>query len=115
MVSQTIIYVTSCHTQPISRDILRSTYGRIYCMRGEMNNRIKEQNLICFLTVCLHSSGGLINSDTVIGICVYLINYIRQKYLAGTRLAKAQIGTIINKLFKVGAIILRILEKLSSL
>lgn len=36
-----------------------------------------------------------------------MIEYIRDKLLQGTELAKAQVGTIRLKLFKIGAIIIR--------
>ncbi len=36
-----------------------------------------------------------------------LVEYIRDKFLHGTELAKAQVGTIRLKLFKIGAVIIR--------
>jgi hypothetical protein len=36
-----------------------------------------------------------------------LVEYIRDKFLHGTELAKAQVSTIRLKLFKIGAVIIR--------
>ncbi|MCC8407257.1 MAG: transposase, partial [Rickettsia endosymbiont of Sceptobius lativentris] len=36
-----------------------------------------------------------------------LVEYIRDKFLQGTELAKALVGTVRLKLFKIGAVIIR--------
>ena len=97
----------------IERYTPQHLYEEIYCMRGEMENRIKEQKLDLFSDRMSAQQWWANQFRILLSAFAYiLINYIRQKYLAGTRLAKAQIGTIINKLFKVGAIILRNTRKI---
>jgi hypothetical protein len=83
-------------------------YDNIYCARGEMENRIKEQQLGLFAdrTSCkkwwsnqfrlLLSSAAYILTET-----------IRRVALEGTHLARAQVQTIRLKLFKIGTVILR--------
>jgi hypothetical protein len=83
-------------------------YERLYCQRGEMENRIKEQQLDLFAdrTSChrwwanqfrlLLASWGYV-----------LLEAIRRLGLSGTALAQAQVGTLRLKLLKIGAVILR--------
>lgn len=83
-------------------------YDNIYCARGEMENRIKEQQLGLFAdrTSCkkwwsnqfrlLLSSAAYILTET-----------IRRLALEGTQLAHAQVQSIRLKLFKIGTVILR--------
>ena len=81
-------------------------YEKIYCMRGEMENRIKEQKLDLFSDRMSAHEWWANQFRILLSAFAYiLINYIRQKFLKGTRFAKAQIGTIILKILKVGAII----------
>jgi hypothetical protein len=79
-------------------------YDEIYCQRGDMENRIKEQQLHLFAdrTSChdfvanqfrvLLSAAGYI-----------LMDALRREGLADTELAHAQISTIRHKLLKIGA------------
>jgi hypothetical protein len=83
-------------------------YDEVYCARGEMENRIKEQQLGLFAdrTSChawwanqfrlLLASAGYV-----------LMEAMRRIGLAGTELARAQAGTIRLKLLKIGAVVLR--------
>jgi hypothetical protein len=83
-------------------------YDEVYCARGEMENRIKEQQLGLFAdrTSChgwwanqfrlLLSSGAYV-----------LLERLRALGLAGTELARAQAGTIRLRLLKIGAVVLR--------
>ena len=79
-----------------------------YCARGEMENRIKEQQLYLFAdrTSC---SKWLPNQFRVLlsALAYTLLNTIRQKALAGTELARARCDTIRLKLLKVGASVIR--------
>ncbi|UCM93044.1 MAG: IS1380 family transposase [Rickettsia endosymbiont of Cimex lectularius] len=83
-------------------------YDKIYCTRGDMENRIKEQQLQLFAdrTSC-HKWWANQLRLLLSGLAYTLIEYIRDKLLQGTELAKAQVGTIRLKLFKIGAIIIR--------
>lgn len=79
-----------------------------YCARGEMENRIKEQQLCLFAdrTSC---SKWLPNQFRVLlsALAYTLINAIRQRALAGTELARARCDTIRLKLLKIGASVVR--------
>jgi hypothetical protein len=79
-------------------------YEDVYCQRGEMENRIKEQQLGLFAdrTSChrfLADQFRLLLSSAA----YVLIQALRREALAGTELARAQVGTIRLKLFKVAA------------
>lgn len=86
----------------------QSLYDEVYCARGEMENRIKEQQLGLFAdrTSC---SGWWANQfRLLLSSCAYvLMETVRRIALAGTELAKAQAGTIRLKLLKIGTVILR--------
>lgn len=83
-------------------------YDKVYCQRGNMENRIKEQQLELFAdrTSCHKwwpNQLGLLFSS----LAYTLIDYISDNLLQGTELATAQVGTIRLKLFKIGAAIIR--------
>jgi Transposase DDE domain group 1 len=86
----------------------RSLYDEVYCARGEMENRIKEQQLGLFAdrTSC---HGWWANQfRLLLSSCAYvLMERLRALALAGTELARAQVGTIRLKLLKIGAVVLR--------
>lgn len=83
-------------------------YDNDYCQRGEMENRIKEQQLGLFAdrTSCHQWWGNqlrlLLSSAAYI-----LVEAIRRLGLHGTELAQAQVSTIRLKLFKIGSVIRR--------
>jgi len=83
-------------------------YETVYCARGEMENRIKEQQLDLFAdrTSCHRwwpNQLRLLWS----GLAYTLLERLRNDYLHGTRFARAQSGTIRLKLLKIGAVVLR--------
>jgi hypothetical protein len=83
-------------------------YEQLYCARGEMENRIKEQQLDLFAdrTSCHHwwpNQFRLLLSS----LAYTLLEAIRRLALQGTELARAYVGTIRLKLLKIGAVILR--------
>ena len=82
----------------------RALYEDEYCARGEMENRIKEQQLYLFAD---RTSTSLIRSNQLrlyfSSIAYVLTNVVRHFALKGTRMARAQCHTIRNKLFKIGA------------
>jgi hypothetical protein len=83
-------------------------YDELYCARGEMENRIKEQQLGLFAdrTSC---HGWWANQfRLLLSSCAYvLMERLRALALRGTELARAQVGTIRLKLLKIGAVVLR--------
>ena len=97
----------------------RSLYEDFYCQRGEAENRIKEQQLGLFAdrTSCHDFLANQLR--VLLSAAAYvLIQHIREKGLAGTELATAQVTTIRLKLLKVGGLIQktarRIVLRLSS-
>ncbi len=79
-------------------------YDEIYAMRGDMENRIKEQQLMLFAdrTSChdfLANQFRLLLST----FAYVLMDELRRDYLKGTELEKAQCDTIRLKLFKIAA------------
>lgn len=79
-------------------------YEDVYCQRGEMENRIKEQQLDLFAdrTSChrfLANQFRLFLSSAA----YVLVQTLRRTALAGTELERAQVGTIRLRLFKVAA------------
>jgi hypothetical protein len=80
----------------------------LYCQRGEMENRIKEQQLDLFAdrTSC-HKWRPNQFRLILASLAYNLIEAIRRLALAGTEMARAQAGTIRLKLLKIGAVITR--------
>ena len=82
----------------------KTIYDERYTARGDMENRIKEQQLGLFAdrTSC-HSF--LANQFRLLlaSAAYILIEHLRRVGLAGTELAKAQVTTIRTKLFKIAA------------
>jgi hypothetical protein len=83
-------------------------YDNVYCARGDMENRIKEQQLDLFSdrTSC-HKWWSNQFRLLLSSLAYILVEYIRRVGLKGTELAKAQCGTIRLKLFKLGSAIIR--------
>jgi hypothetical protein len=83
-------------------------YKEIYCARGDMENRIKEQQLGLFAdrTSC-HAWWPNQLRLLLSAMAYVLILHIRSQALKGTILAKAQVDTIRLRLFKIGASIIR--------
>jgi len=79
-------------------------YEKMYCARGDMENRIKEQQLMLFAdrtsTQKMHSNQIRLYFSSVAYV---LIQALRRLGLAGTEMAKAQCDTIRLKLLKIGA------------
>jgi hypothetical protein len=83
-------------------------YTQTYCARGDMENRIKEQQLDLFAdrTSC-HNWWPNQLRVLLAGAAYILISALRRMVLVGTGLAKATCGTIRLKLFKIGAVVTR--------
>ena len=83
-------------------------YEKLYCARGDMENRIKEQQLDLFAdrTSC-HQWWPNQFRLLLSSLAYMLLEAIRRLALQGTELANAYVGTLRLKLLKVGAVILR--------
>jgi hypothetical protein len=95
--------VTSLSIQEYAAQTL---YEQHYCSRGDMENRIKEQQLMLFADrvscATLRANQIRLNLSTVAYI---VMRALRQYGLAQTELAPAQCDTIRVKLLKVGAVL----------
>jgi len=84
----------------------KTLYEQEYCARGEMENRIKEQQLMMFAdrTSCetLRANQVRLYMSTVAYI---VMRALREFGLQGTEMAQAQCSTIRVKLLKLGAVI----------
>jgi hypothetical protein len=81
----------------------QSLYEDLYCARGEMENRIKEQ----FSLFSDRTSTAFLRSNQLrlyfSSIAYLLMHGLRRLGLEGTEMAKAQCATIRLKLLKIGA------------
>ena len=83
-------------------------YDEVYCARGEMANRIKEQQLGLFSDRTSCHDWWANQFRLLLSSCAYvLLEAVRRLGLAGTELARAQASTIRLKLLKIGAVVLR--------
>ena len=89
-------------------DDSQKLYETLYCGRGNMENRIKEQQLDLFAdrTSC-HKWWANQFRLLLSSLAYILIESIRRLALAGTELARACVGTIRLKLLKIGVVVLR--------
>jgi len=83
-------------------------YDDLYCARGDMENRIKEQQMGLFADRTSAHYWWANQFRLLLSSLAYvLMEGIRRLGLTGTELARAQVGTIRLKLLKIGAVILR--------
>lgn len=82
----------------------RDLYERVYCARGEMENRVKEQQLGLFSdrTSC-HAFPANQFRVLLSAAASVLVEHVRRVALHGTDLAKAQTTRLRLELFKIGA------------
>lgn len=84
----------------------QTVYENIYCARGDMENRIKEQQLGLFAD---RTSSHTIRANQLrlwfSSMAYVLMQTLRRVGLCGTQLEKAQMWTLRQRLFKVGALI----------
>ena len=87
-------------------DPARPLYERTYCARGEMENRIKEQQLGLFAD---RTSTETMRANQLrlyfSSFAYVLMHGLRRLGLHGTQHAKAQCTTIRLKLLKIGALV----------
>lgn len=95
--------VTSFSIEDFDAQVL---YEKEYCARGDMENRIKEQQLHLFAD---RTSASTMRANQLrlwlSSVAYVLVNTLRVVGLQGTRFAKAQCDTIRLRLFKIGAAI----------
>ena len=93
--------VTSIETERMDA---RTLYEQLYCARGDMENRIKEQQLWLFAD---RTSTGKMRANQLrlyfSSVAYTLMQALRRLGLQGTQMATAQCHTIRLKLLKVGA------------
>lgn len=82
----------------------RRLYEQVYCARGDMENRIKEQQLYLFAD---RTSAATLRANQLrlyfSAFAYCLLQALRRLALPGTQFAKAQCHTLREKLLKVGA------------
>jgi hypothetical protein len=95
--------VTSLSAQAVSSQRLHCDY---YCPRGEMENRLKEQQLDLFSD---RTSNHYFDDNQLrlwlSSFAYVLLNAFRQHLLQHTELENARVGTIRSQLLKVGTLI----------
>lgn len=91
---------------PKSQIPAQQLYEQIYCARGEMENRIKEQQLQLFAD---RTSAATMRANQMrlwfASLAYVLLNTIRESALQDTEFARAQCATIRLKLMKIGALV----------
>jgi hypothetical protein len=79
-------------------------YEKVYCARGEMENRIKEQQLYLFAD---RTSSATMRANQLrlwfSSLAYMILNELRSVGLRGTRMAEATCASIRLKLLKIGA------------
>jgi hypothetical protein len=94
--------VTSLDSESWERQKL---YEELYCARGDMENRIKEQ----FVLFADRVSASTMRANQLriyLSVIAYTLMYgLRRLGLAATSMATAQVGTIRLRLLKIGALI----------
>ena len=84
----------------------RTLYEDVYCARGEMENRIKEQQMCLFAdrTSCATMRANQLRL-WLSSVAYTLLAALRQFGLQGTEMATARCDTIRLKLLKLGALV----------
>jgi hypothetical protein len=82
-------------------------YEKMYCMRGNMENRIKEQKCLFADRTSCHEWWPNQFRLLLSGMAYTLVDALRRMALQGTELANAQVDTIRLKLFKIGGVVIR--------
>ena len=84
----------------------RYLYEKVYCVRGEMENRIKEQQLDLFADRTSYHDFVTNQFRLLLSSLAYiLMERFRALLLTGTQFAEATCGSIRLYLVKIGAII----------
>lgn len=89
---------------PPERVDARTLYEDQYCARGDMENRIKEQQLYLFADRTSTHNMRSNQLRLLFSTMAYLLHHLLREFgLAGTELQNAQAGTIRSRLLKIGA------------
>jgi hypothetical protein len=95
--------VTSLPQDRLSASTL---YKKVYCARGDMENRIKEQQLGMFAD---RTSTATMRANQlrlwIASLAYALMHELRRVGLAGTALAQAQVGTLRTRLLKLSGVV----------
>jgi hypothetical protein len=81
----------------------QALYEQLYCARGDMENRIKEQFNLFADRVSAETMRGNQMRLYLSAMAYILVSGLRRLGLQGTALAEAQVSTIRTKLLKIGA------------
>jgi len=81
----------------------QALYEQLYCARGDMENRIKEQFSLFADRVSTETMRGNQMRLYLSAMAYILVSGLRRLGLKGTELAEAQVSTIRTKLLKIGA------------
>jgi hypothetical protein len=81
----------------------RALYEELYCARGDMENRIKEQFSLFADRVSAETMRANQMRLYLSAMAYILVSGLRRLGLKGTALAQAQVSTIRTKLLKIGA------------
>lgn len=87
-------------------------YEKWYCLRGDMENRIKEQLSLFADRVSTHTMRANQIRLFFSSVAYILVAHLRRTALKNTPLERAQIGTIRLRLLKIGARIVRSVRRL---
>ena len=83
-------------------------YERVYCARGDMENRIKEQQLALFADRTSSSKWWTNQYRVLLAALAYtVLETMRRTALEGTKLARAQCHTLRLRLLRIGAVVAR--------
>ncbi len=103
--------MTNLSSQDYEAQVL---YEKLYCARGEMENRIKEQQLYLFADRTSSATMAANQLRLWFSSLAYLIlNELRCVGLCGTRMAQATCASIRLKLLKIGAKVTLSVRRLS--
>ena len=83
----------------------RALYEELYCARGEMENRIKEQMLLFADRMSAETMRANQLRLYLSAAAYVLLEALRRLALTGTELAQAQVNTIRLRLLKIGALV----------
>ena len=91
---------------PVETVDAQSLYADLYCARGDMENRIKEQQLGMFAD---RTSSHTMRANQLrlwfSSLAYVLVDALRRLALADTQLSRAQVWTLRNRLLKIGAVV----------
>lgn len=95
-----VVTTLSCEEWPAQQ-----LYEQLYCARGEMENRIKEQGMLFHdrLSTATMRSNQL--RLYLSGMAYVLVHGLRRLALEGTEWGNAQVATVRAKLLKIGAVV----------